>query len=183
MRRNNERTSNPEPAALVLLPASGAVEAAAEPPVASEQGPPLDAPQAVRPRLLIVDDEKVIAGLLKRGLASEAYDVTAVHSGQAALIALGQERFDLVLCDFMMPEMSGEDVYREATRRWPELAPGFVFVTGGAFTPRGRQFLANVDAPIVEKPFRMHEVRKVVSARLRATRGDSSEQSGASAAG
>jgi CheY-like chemotaxis protein len=182
MARNTERRSNLEPAVLVLLPPPEPVAAGAEPP-ASEQPRQLGVPTGVRPRLLIVDDEEVIARLLKRGLASEAYDVTAVHSGPAALSALGQERFDLVLCDFMMPEMNGEDVYREATRRWPQLAPGFVFVTGGAFTPRGRQFLANVDAPVLEKPFRMHEVRKLVSARLRATLGDSSEQSGGSLTG
>ena len=136
-----------------------------------------------RPRLLIVDDEEMIAGLLKRGLASQAYDVTVVHSGPAALTALGQERIDLVLCDLMMPEMNGEDVYREATRRWPELALRFVFVTGGAFTPQGRQFLASIDAPVLEKPFRLHQVREVVSSRLRATRGASAEQLGGSAAG
>jgi PAS domain S-box-containing protein len=167
----------------VLLPAAEQVAAPPEPSAASAQNRPLSVPVAARPRLLIVDDEQVIASLLKHGLASEAYEVTTVNSGRAALTALEQERFDLILCDLMMPEMTGEDVYREATHRWPQLAPAFVFLTGGAFTPRGREFLASVDVPILEKPFRMHEVRELVSARLRAMRDDSSERSRGSLAG
>ena len=158
----------------VLLPAAASIAVPVEPPAASEQNPPSSVPLAVRPRVLIVDDEQVIAALLARGLAPDAYDVTVVHSGRAALTALGQGRFDLVLCDLMMPEMSGEDVYREALRRWPQLAAGFVFLTGGAFTPRGRQFLASVEVPVLEKPFRMREMRKLVRARLRLRNRESS---------
>jgi CheY-like chemotaxis protein len=115
-------------------------------------------------------------------LGSQACDVTTVKGGRAALSALERERFDLVLCDLMMPEMSGEDVYREATRRWPQLARRFVFMTGGAFTPRGRQFLASVPAPVLEKPFRMDDLLRFVGTHLRAGHEDETAQQSAGGA-
>ena len=110
--------------------------------------------------------------MLARALGGEAYDVTTVKGGAAALSALEGSSFDLVLCDLMMPEVSGEEVYREAVRRWPQLARRFIFMTGGAFTPRGRQFLAGVPVPVLEKPFSIQELLRCVSARLRMTLED-----------
>jgi CheY-like chemotaxis protein len=132
--------------------------------------------------VLVVDDEAAITSLLTRALGSQACDVTAVKGGRAALSALERERFDLVLCDLMMPEMSGEEVYREATRRWPQLARRFAFMTGGAFTARGRQFLASVPAPVLEKPFRIEDLLRFVGTRLRATPDEEAQQSASSGA-
>jgi CheY-like chemotaxis protein len=117
--------------------------------------------------VLVVDDEVVLTGLLARALGRDGCDVTTVMNGGAALSALEGARFDLVLCDLMMPEMSGQEVYREATRKWPQLARRFAFMTGGAFTPRGRQFLSSVPAPILEKPFGIDDLLRFVHARLR----------------
>ena len=168
----------------VVLPAAQGAAPSAEPPPASE-GTALSAapPSGFRPRLLIVDDEEAIATILGRVLARDDYDVTAVMTGREAIAAIGQRPFDLILCDLMMVDMTGEDVYREVTRAWPELARRFLFLTGGAFTPRGRQFLASVQAPVLEKPFQMDVVRKLVSARLQATLDDASSPSKGSLAG
>jgi PAS domain S-box-containing protein len=150
----------------VSLPAAPPSAPAAEEPPRSEQ-PRLSGIAAACPRVLVIDDEAAITGLLARALRNEAYEVTTVKGGQAALAALEENRFDLIVCDLMMPEMSGEEFYREATRRWPQLAHSFVFMTGGAFTPAGRQFLASVPAPVLEKPFRISDLLRCVSRRLR----------------
>jgi len=125
----------------------------------------------VHQRLLIVDDEPSISAVLKRLLVSDGYDVTVAHGGREALALLsaaGERRFDLILCDLMMPELSGEDLFREVTHSRPALASRFLFMTGGAFTPRGQQFLASLDTSVLEKPFVANDVRRLVSARLRA---------------
>lgn len=170
----------------VVLPAREALTPRPEPPSGSAQQQPQQPgaiPSEVRRRVLIVDDEEAINGLMGRVLAREAYDVTTAKGGRDALVALEGKSFDLVLCDLMMPEMSGEELYRQAVRRWPQLARRFVFWTGGAFTPRGRQFLAAVPAPVLQKPFPMDELLGVVRARLQVTLGDLSQQSSGSAAG
>src|SRR5262249_27705246 len=54
------------------------------------------------------------------------------------------ERYDIILCDLMMPEMTGMDLYEELTRAVPSQAERMIFMTGGAFTPRARSFLESV---------------------------------------
>jgi CheY-like chemotaxis protein len=120
-------------------------------------------------RLLIIDDEEIVARTLQRALA-EDHDVVVVTRGRDAVAALTEDNgtpFDLILCDLMMPEMSGEDVYAEVTRRRPDLARRFVFMTGGPFTTRGRQFLESVDAPVIDKPFDVAIVRAMVRSLAR----------------
>jgi PAS domain S-box-containing protein len=168
----------------VLLPSAVARSPHCETPPSSAQRQPLGlVSTATRARVLVADDEDAIRGLLARALGSEGYDVTTVNGGSAALKALETNSFDLVLCDLMMPEVSGEEVYREAARRWPQLARRFVFMTGGAFTSRGRQFLAAVPAPVLEKPFSIQELLRCVSARLRMTLDDVAQAPTRSGAG
>ncbi len=123
-------------------------------------------PTGTRPRVLIVDDEPPVARVLQHLIGREC-DVTVVHGGRAAITALSKDPppFDLVICDLMMPVVTGADVYKEVTKARPELAPRFVFMTGGAFTQRGQEFLDSVQAPILEKPFDVAQVRSLVAAR------------------
>jgi len=160
------------PAAAPAAPTRLAKPAPSAQPVPSPSSTPAS---GIRQRLLIVDDEPGIATLLKRVLSMDDYDLTVAHSGREALAAfggLGERSFDLILCDLMMPEIGGEEVYLEVTRTRPELARRFVFMTGGAFTPRGRKFLAEIDAPVLDKPFQVASVRQLVRERLRAARSD-----------
>ena len=64
-------------------------------------------------RLLIVEDEVELAESLARGLGAEGYEVTIAATGQAALAAAKATRFDFVLLDLMLPDMSGIDVSEE----------------------------------------------------------------------
>ena len=103
-------------------------------------------------RLLIVDDEPMILGALRRAFASD-YLVTCVGDGRRALERIrAGERYDVILCDLMMPELTGMDLYVELGRMAPDQVDRLVFVTGGAFTPRAREFLERVPNARVEKP-------------------------------
>jgi CheY-like chemotaxis protein/two-component sensor histidine kinase len=111
------------------------------------------APDSRRLELLVVDDEIAIGRTLAIALADE-FEVATATSGRAALAILaGEPRFDVVLCDLMMPDVSGMDVHERIARERPELAKRFVFVTGGAFTERARRFVDEVGLPVIEKPF------------------------------
>jgi len=103
-------------------------------------------------RFLVVDDELAILKTYPRFLGSE--QCVACSSGREALELLKRgERFDAILCDLMMPQMSGMELYDELARSVPEQAGRVIFVTGGAFTERARQFLAARTNQTLEKPF------------------------------
>jgi len=103
-------------------------------------------------RLLIVDDEPMILGALRRAFSSD-YQVTCVGDGRRALERIrAGERYDVILCDLMMPEITGMDLYAELGRTAPDQLEKVVFVTGGAFTPRAREFLERIPNARVEKP-------------------------------
>ena len=146
----------------VVLPAAGPeapVVAAA--PVAT---PTPDSAQ--RARILVVDDEPMVGRVVERSLCSE-HDVVTVTAARDALnrLELG-EQFDLVLCDLMMPEMTGMDLFDLVTAEMPEVARRFVFITGGAFTPRARELLDSVPNPRIMKPFDPHGLRGAVRESL-----------------
>jgi len=144
----------------VVLP-RGSARRTERPPTSSS--PPSDGRRA---RVLVVDDDAPVAETLSRALA-ESYDVSVATSAREALALLEHDScFDVVLCDLMMPEMNGMDLHRELSERRPGLEQRLVFMTGGAFTPRAREFLARVENPRLEKPFEFESFHAIVGARL-----------------
>jgi len=122
---------------------------------------PTSKPPSSRASVLVVDDDPLVAKALKRAL--RGHDVTVATGGREAIerIASGQ-RFDLVLCDIMMPDVTGMDVYDAARREGRSLEDAFVFITGGAFTTRAREFLTDVPNRVLEKPFDVQAIRDLV---------------------
>ncbi len=109
-------------------------------------------PRARRARVLIVDDEPLVGVALSRVLGND-HDVVAVTRAAEALARIDRgERYDAILCDLMMPEVTGMELHRELTARHPDASRRVVFVTGGAFTPEARAFLDRVPNPRVDKP-------------------------------
>jgi nitrogen-specific signal transduction histidine kinase/CheY-like chemotaxis protein len=129
--------------------------------------PPPEPPRPTRHgRVLIIDDEPIILRALDRILGAE-HQITAVTSAQKALELIGGgERFDVILCDLMMPQMTGIDLHAALITTAPEQARRMVFVTGGAFTARGRSFLDEVPNPRVEKPFDAKSLRALIERQI-----------------
>jgi DNA-binding NtrC family response regulator len=116
-----------------------------------------------RKRILIIDDDRPVAAAIALELG--AHDVVVAESGREALEILRHDKsFDVILCDLMMPEVSGMDVYESLRLVDPALLGRVVLMTGGAFTKRAGQFLAEVDAPMIEKPFHPGQLHAVVNA-------------------
>jgi CheY-like chemotaxis protein len=100
-----------------------------------------------------VDDEAAIGRVLERNLG-QFHDVVVLTSGREALARIASgERFDAIISDLMMPEVTGIEIYEELSRVAPDQARRMIFLTGGAFTDRARQFLDGVANPRVDKPF------------------------------
>ena len=148
----------------IVLPASGAASADAN---ASGPLQPIEAVAATR--VLMIDDEPAV-GRSTRALLAPEYDITPVTRAVDGLALLAHGKFDAILCDLMMPEMSGMEFWE---RLAPHDARRVVFLTGGAFTEQARAFLSTVSQPHLEKPFREHDLRRAIEA-VRRSNGDSS---------
>ena len=127
---------------------------------------PAAAPPARRGHILVVDDDPRVGGAIQVLLAAE-HDVVVATTGSEVVQRLARgERFDIILCDLMMPGMTGMDLHEELERLEPAQATRMIFLTGGAFTPRARAFLAGVNNARLEKPFDPQGLRRFVRGRL-----------------
>lgn len=118
-----------------------------------------------RPRVLVVDDEPMICDILNAVLSRD-YDVATFTDPRAALASMLEGAFDVVLCDLMMPDLTGMDVFERLSEERPDLAQKLIFISGGAFTDRARDFLATTRRPQVRKPFRHAEIIDAIEAQL-----------------
>jgi PAS domain S-box-containing protein len=124
---------------------------------------PVEEPLFGRARVLVIDDELLIASVIERVLRP-IHDVVVAKDALDALRRIGQgEEFDAILCDVMMPKMSGAQFYEELNRFRPAMARAIAFVSGGAFTPSARAFLDSVPNARMEKPFDALQLRKIVN--------------------
>ncbi|MEC7242123.1 MAG: ATP-binding protein [Myxococcota bacterium] len=123
--------------------------------------PMVDVARVESGKILVVDDEPEIGGLLSDIL--EGFDVTLELDGDGALSRLEEESFDAVLCDLMMPVMTGMELYHQCISVRPEMAGRFVFLTGGAFTNSAREFLEKEGPLCLTKPFRPNQVLSMLS--------------------
>ena len=123
-------------------------------------------PALPRGRILVIDDEPIICFTIERLLSAD-HDVTALTSAEDALTRIERgERYEVILCDLMMPEMDGAELYERLRAKYPDQAARMVFVTGGAFTPRGQELLARVPNPRVEKPFDVESLLRLIRDQL-----------------
>jgi signal transduction histidine kinase len=146
----------------VELPAAPATDAAP----ASQRATRSPPPAAAHGRILVIDDEPVVCLSLARVLKGEGV-VETVGSAREALARIASgERFDVLLCDLMMPGMDAPALYDELCKVAPAQAKRMVFMTGGAFTARARDFLARSPNARVDKPFDVCSLRALVRKRV-----------------
>ena len=127
-------------------------------------------PPVVHGRILVVDDEQAVRTAMKHILAD--HDIVEAPSGfQACEILKEDQGFDLIICDVMMPSMSGAELYSWLAETHPSLAERVIFITGGAFTPKARSFLDKIGNPRMEKPLNPAGFRKMISTLIIDRRG------------
>ena len=146
----------------VVLPAVKSDVAPARPAVITK--PPTS---ERRGRILVVDDEPMLASAIRRVLSSQ-HDVETTTRAEDALERLrAGGSFDVIFSDLMMPQVTGMELYARICQEFPEQAPRVVFLTGGAFTQAARDFLARVTNRTLEKPIDRHGLLALVSERVR----------------
>jgi CheY-like chemotaxis protein len=119
-------------------------------------------------KILVVDDDEMLCRAVQRML--RPHEVTVASGGREALELVRDEAdFDLVLCDVMMPELSGPELYNQLADVAPQLQPRVLFMTGGMLE-RIEPLMSDVPSRLIEKPFSRSElteaVRQMVDALL-----------------
>ncbi|HEV2393029.1 MAG TPA: response regulator [Verrucomicrobiae bacterium] len=130
----------PEEQALVALPVV--------------DSPPLRPSQVERPELvLLVEDDKSLRETLELFLQSEGFRVTSVPDGSEGLRQVIATEFHITLSDMVMPNMPGDQFYKEVERVKPHLCRRFIFMTGHQADPRSDAFIRRVHSFMLWKPF------------------------------
>jgi CheY-like chemotaxis protein len=149
---------------VVLPPAS------AQPEVAAPVMAPVGASRVVGARILVLDDDPLLSKSLVRLFGREARTEALADPREALARVVAGERFDVILCDVMMPRMSGQEFWEALGRVAPEQRERLVFVTGGAFTAEAQSFLQTVSNPVCPKPFDLDALHSFVRERMREAR-------------
>ncbi len=115
-----------------------------------------------RSRVLIVDDEANVANAVQRLLAQD-HQVVVATSGPEALEQLRGQDFDIILCDVMMPGMTGLELHGVIEERHPAHAERMYFMTGGVFSDSTLKFLERIPQRSLLKPLDEEKLRTLVA--------------------
>ncbi len=168
----------------VISPPKGGARFLVELPVAKLAIAPPRIPEAIRnaplkrkmagetpgeqraPKVLVVEDEPTVGGLIADVLRDEGMRVDVLQDGHAALERADREDYDLVICDLKMPGMDGQKFFQSLGLRRNPLQEHVLFVTGDVVAPRTQEFLERHRLPYVAKPFRVEELSRAVHGML-----------------
>lgn len=110
---------------------------------------------------MLVDDEPMVAQTMERLLRRD-YDVTVALCGRDALAHIqGGARFDAIISDVMMPNMTGIELIAELQRVAPDQARRLILLSGG-FTAQVRDQLDQLGIPQLDKPVTAQDLRACV---------------------
>jgi DNA-binding response OmpR family regulator/two-component sensor histidine kinase len=121
-----------------------------------------------RSRILVVDDEVMVTNAIRRIIGTTHDVVVVFRAAEAQARVQSGERFDLILCDLLMPEMTGIALFEALARVAPDQANRMLFMTGGTFTADADTFLEARTDRVIEKPFDKAGLMAAISGRLRA---------------
>jgi PAS domain S-box-containing protein len=116
-----------------------------------------------RPAVLVVDDEESILEIVREGLTARGMRVATAASAEAALSHLAKDVFDVVVCDFNLPGMNGEQLFDKAHAQLGDMLPRFVIMTGDLVETEVSERMRENGASVMQKPFHVSELAALVA--------------------
>jgi signal transduction histidine kinase/CheY-like chemotaxis protein len=113
-------------------------------------------------KILVVDDEEDILGLVTQILSRQGYEVQGAPDGQNALVHLGKQRFDLIISDWKMPGINGQQLYQRLLEIDPKAAATMIFMTGDVLSEKTEKYLSEQGKTCLAKPFSVADFQRVV---------------------
>jgi len=129
--------------------------------------------------ILLVEDEPSIRESMAVFLEEQGLTVDEAQSGAEALSFIDEKDYDVILTDLKMAGLSGVELYREATKRRPNLGKRFVMLTGDVFSEDTRAFFEEHGCPYLLKPFELPDLLAVLEGLLGGDRGRDNAETGA----
>ncbi len=133
----------------------------------------LPAPESLEPsrsareaEILVLDDEKAIAEMLGEMIGILGHRPTLCNAPREALQFLRERDFDVILSDFRMPDMNGEDFHAEVGKLKPLLARRIVFISGDVANEKTQDFLRSTGNLKIDKPFKIDSLREAIDGVL-----------------
>ena len=120
----------------------------------ASKGPVL---RGVGRRVLVIDDEEPVLELARATLARRGFSVDTATCGNDGLKQTAIHNYDLILCDWKMPGLDGQQVFEQLQMTNPVAAKRFVFMTGDVINERTQKVLRESGAPCLAKPFSIDE--------------------------
>jgi CheY-like chemotaxis protein len=117
--------------------------------------------------ILIVDDESGVRNALAVLLHRQGYTVATASNGALAWEHLHAQRYDVILCDLIMPEVDGQALYAQLQRHSPSLCSRVIFLTGDTMGAPSATFLRQCGQPWLYKPCGAAEVLQAIEQMLR----------------
>lgn len=115
---------------------------------------------AERPKVLVIDDDELVLTIVRKMLEAEGFSVDVSTSAREALTRLPENHYDVVLCDMLMPGMSGAEFYQRVKKEFPEYWRRIVFLTGDIASEATWEFIEQRRLPYILKPFGVRELRQ-----------------------
>ena len=119
-------------------------------------------------KVLVIDDEELILHFVRESLAPINCQVDVAADGETAVRLLRQSRYDLTICDWKMPGMSGQQLYEQISRADPSAASRFIFITGDIMNDKIQSFLKDTGKICLPKPFSVDDFRSAIGSALKA---------------
>lgn len=113
-------------------------------------------------KILVIDDEENILELIKEALAVYGYNVETVCDGETALRAAKNQSYDLIICDWKIPGISGQSIYERLREMNPRALERFFFITGDILGENAEKFLRVEKKICLFKPFSIEQFRTTV---------------------
>jgi CheY-like chemotaxis protein len=113
-------------------------------------------------RILVIDDEENILDLIQEALKASGYQVDVAADGQTAIQLAERDAYDLIICDWKIPDMGGELIYQRLRELKLSSTPRFIFITGDILSQKAEQFLQREGKICLFKPFSVEQFRTKV---------------------
>ncbi|HWO57058.1 MAG TPA: sigma-54 dependent transcriptional regulator, partial [bacterium] len=124
--------------------------------------------QSLRQRILVVDDESSLCEMMRIMLGKEGYEVETEQSGVKAVGRLADARYDLVIADLKMPELSGLELLEKAKETHAEMP--FIVMTAFASVDTAIEALKKGASDYITKPFKVDEIKLAIRNALETSR-------------
>jgi two-component system, cell cycle sensor histidine kinase and response regulator CckA len=117
--------------------------------------------------VLVIDDEDQVRSLLQMAVQALGHEADVAADGQEALDCLARRSYDVVICDLLMPKITGDEVFRICREEDPGVSRRFVFVTGCPTGYPPTDFAAASGQPFLAKPCRLGDIRVAIDQVVR----------------